>query len=288
MAKLIKYLFSTRSLPIIICTSLMLFFLGIYFLIAFKSKSFVESLKNESNVLVEIKSNTSDEGKSLLLEELKSLEGVLDQSIQYISKEEAFLIMRDDLGGSFLANSEDNPFLDVFQFNLTKNIHIDSVFLSGIRSYKMVHNAYIQNSYVEEISKNVRRFSGIALIIGLFFTGLALIMIFNAIKLSLVESKSSFYTLKLLGSDWDFIKKPFLQRAFYVGLLSGIMAIILLISSLTYLSLNNQMLHQLINVGSIIIVSTIMLMAGFAVNLISTNIILNNFLKMREEDLYKF
>jgi len=278
MIKVLKYLFSSRSIPIIICTSLMLFFLGIYFMIAFKSNAFVKTLRNETSVLLEMKPGTHEN----LSPRIAAIEGVIQRSIQFTSKADSKRIMEEELGSAFLDLQGDNPFFDVYQFNMEK----EKVDIALLRSIPGVHDAYAQNSYVDQISTNVRKFSRLALIVGVFFSGLAVTLIFNAIKLSLAESKTSFYTLKLLGSDWNFIKRPFLQRAFYSGLTSGFVAIILFVIAISYFIFGNTTIASIISLWNVVLVSFMMLLVGFLVNLLSTNTILNRFLSMREEDLY--
>ena len=286
MTKILKYLFSTRSLPIIICTSLMLFFLGIYFLVALKSSSLVKQIKNESNILVELSLETNDLKREEVLNLIHSQEGVDLNSISFIAKNKAREIMEEELGAGFLEFADENPFYDVFQFKIDNALGNASQILVALKENRVVHNAYAQASFVEEIASNVRKFSRIALVVGIFFSLLAVTLIFNAIKLSLVESKSSFYTLKLLGSDWNFIKKPFLQRAFYSGVLSSAIAIVLFLLSISYFVLSNELFSRVVNFWNIFFILFLMFLVGFFVNILSTNTILNRFLNMKEEDLY--
>ncbi len=287
MLKVLKYLFSSRSIPIIICTSLMLFFLGIYFLVAFKSGSLVKTLKDESVILVELKGDLLDEDVSALKSRISGKTGVINSSIQFVSKEEAYLLMEEELGAAIVEIAGDNPFFDVYRYSLDNTKADLESHLEDLQNEALIHNAYAQNSYVEEISTNVKRFSIWALLVGIFFSGLALTLIFNAIKLNLVESKSSFYTLKLLGSDWQFIKRPFLQRAFYSGVTSGIIAVILFLITVSYFRLSNEIFAKLISTGNIIFIGLCMAIVGLLVNLFSTNTILDRYLNMSEEDLYK-
>ncbi len=278
MIKVLRYLFSTSSIPIIVCTSLMLFFLGVYFMIAIKSNAVLKTLKNETSVLVEVEPGITDD----LIPRFAALPGVIPNSVSFTSSQDAKRIMEEELGSAFLDLQGENPFFDTYQFNMEKG----SVNIPLLRSMKEVHDAYAQSSYVDQISTNVRKFSRLALIVGIFFSALAITLIFNAINLSLAESKSSFYTLKLLGSDWNFIKRPFLQRAFYSGLLSGGIAILLFVIAMTYFMLSNDTIGKIISIWNVILVAFIMLLVGFLVNLLSTNAILNRFLTMKEEDLY--
>ncbi|WP_235293585.1 cell division protein FtsX [Portibacter lacus] len=247
-------------------------------MIAIKSNAVLKTLKNETSVLVEVEPGITDD----LIPRFAALPGVIPNSVSFTSSQDAKRIMEEELGSAFLDLQGENPFFDTYQFNMEKG----SVNIPLLRSMKEVHDAYAQSSYVDQISTNVRKFSRLALIVGIFFSALAITLIFNAINLSLAESKSSFYTLKLLGSDWNFIKRPFLQRAFYSGLLSGGIAILLFVIAMTYFMLSNDTIGKIISIWNVILVAFIMLLVGFLVNLLSTNAILNRFLTMKEEDLY--
>jgi cell division transport system permease protein len=264
----------------------MLFFLGIYFLFAFKSNQMVDKLKNETNYLIELeKEHTKeqlDEIKRIITDEM----GLVQGSIVTVSSEQAKKMMIKDLGTEFLEVTEENPFFDVVQFKIESKLMDNENLINKYRSLDYVHNMYAEYSYVEEIARNVRVYSRVALLVGLFFTALAFLLIFNAIRLSLVESKSSFYTLKLLGADWNFIKKPFLQRAFYSGVSSGIIAIVFIVFVIVSIKLSNEIFKELISTIDILMISFAMLILGFLVNIMSTNYILNKYLKMKEEDLY--
>ncbi len=247
-------------------------------MIAFKSNSLVKTLRNETSVLIEVKPNVKND----LTPQLAAIPGAVQSTIRYTSREDAKRLMERELGAAFLDIEGENPFYDTYQLNISK----DQLNLELIKRMPEVKEAYAQTSYVDQIQTNVRKFSRLALVIGVFFSILAFTLIFNAIKLSLAESKTSFYTLKLLGSDWNFIKRPFLQRAFYSGLLSGGIAVLLFIIAIIYLMYSNQTIQQIVSVWNIVLVAIIMLLVGFLVNLLSTNAILNRFLAMREEDLY--
>jgi cell division transport system permease protein len=247
-------------------------------MIAFKSNALVRTLKNETSVLVEIKPNISED----LIPRFAALEGIIQSSIQFTSKEDSKRLMEEELGSAFLDLQGENPFFDVYQFNMEKG----KVNLEVIKNIGGVIDAYTRDSYVDQISSNVKKFSRWALLVGVLFSALAITLIFNAIKLSLAESKSSFYTLKLLGSDWNFIKRPFLQRAFYSGLTSGVLAVLLFIIATLYIVYSNTVIRNLISTWNILLVCLLMLLVGFLVNLLSTNTILNRYLSLREEDLY--
>ena len=102
-------------------------------------------------------------------------------------------------------------------------------------------------------------------------------------------------TMQLVGAKSYFIKRPFIFRAFYQGLISGVLAILFLISlwySFTYinpniiisLSSNSSALNK--EIFDFTIVSSGILVAGILISVISTYFALNKFIWVKSEKLY--
>lgn len=287
MINTLKYIFSGRTIPIIISTSLMLLFLGLYMLIAWKSNSLFSELKNESVILVELNDEFTGEDSINFIGYLNEHPALIKNSIHFISADEGKELMEKELGEDYFKYTEENPFLDIFRFNINNQLSSLKNFLDELEENEFVNDVFGEESFIDDVQARVRSFSRYTLFLGLFFSVLAWILIYNAIKLSLVESKNSFYTLKLLGADMLFIKKPFLQKAFYTGLFAGVVSVIVFILLITYANIQNKIVFQVVGPGSIILVSLILLILGLVINLLSTNSVLNGYLKLEEEDLYR-
>lgn len=286
MVKLIQYLFSSRTLPIIICTSLMLFFLGIYFLVAFKSKTAIRAINEEQSIIIELKNNQKENTKDSLISELSNIRSVKENSIQFIPRAEALDIMKEELGLETSSYQEENPFLDVIQLTVDRQ-QFDRNSLNDVESSVYINSITVKDSFSQDLISNIKRFSWISLLIGIFFTLLALLLIYNAINLSLMESRSTFHTLNLLGADWSFIKRPFLQRAFYVGIFSAIISAVFFLGIIVYLKIGYAFFDQLVSWFNLIVIVIILGFIGLIVNMISANIILNRFLGLKEEEVYQ-
>ena len=265
----------------------MLLFLGMYILLAWKSNAMFKELSNESVILVELNKSFTESDSIEFYDFLGAKSGVLENSIQFLSAEEGKKLMEKELGSDYFKYTDDNPFFDIFRFNID-NQHLSlENFLNEIKANTYVHDAFGEESIVDDLQAQVKSFSRYALFIALFFSVLAWILIYNAIKLSLVESKNSFYTLKLLGADMLFIKRPFLQKAFYTGLFAGIVSVIAFVILLLYANFQNDIIFQVAGLGSIVLVSMTLIILGLIINILSTNSVLNGYLKLEEEDLYR-
>ena len=101
--------------------------------------------------------------------------------------------------------------------------------------------------------------------------------------------------MQLVGAKSFFIRRPFIYRAFYQGFISGLLAILFLVSlwySFTYINpsiiislssesveLNKEVIHFVSIAAGILIV-------GVLVSVISTYFALNKFIWVKSEKLY--
>ena len=102
-------------------------------------------------------------------------------------------------------------------------------------------------------------------------------------------------TMQLVGAKSNFIRRPFIFKAFYQGFISGLLAILFLVSlwySFTYINpsiiislssesveLNKEVIHFVSIAAGILIV-------GVLVSVISTYFALNKFIWVKSEKLY--
>ena len=124
---------------------------------------------------------------------------------------------------------------------------------------------------------------------------IAILLIYNTIRLAVFSKRFMIRTMQLVGAKSYFIKRPFIFRAFYQGLISGVLAILFLISlwySFTYinpniiisLSSNSSALNK--EIFDFTIVSSGILVAGILISVISTYFALNKFIWVKSEKLY--
>ena len=124
---------------------------------------------------------------------------------------------------------------------------------------------------------------------------IAILLIYNTIRLAVFSKRFMIRTMQLVGAKSYFIRRPFIYRAFYQGFISGLLAILFLVSlwySFTYINpsiiislssesveLNKEVIHFVSIAAGILIV-------GVLVSVISTYFALNKFIWVKSEKLY--
>lgn len=258
----------------ILSLSLVLFLLGLYLVLLTQSAQITDRLKENINIVVELIDTYPEENKSSLIDRLKSNEGVLKSSVQFLTKEDAKELMIGDEEFIFLDDSLQNPFRDAIVLNLKADNYnkefIDN-FSAVVESDQIVSEVYYQEDLFSLVNSNLRKFSWIILIIGVFMMLLAISLIYNTVNLSLMSDKQKIQTMELVGAERSYIKKPYIVNAIKIGIVSFSIAIILLLSFLGLLTLNFDFVSDAINYVYLGVIILLLLLISLFIPFISTN-----------------
>ncbi|MCL4118850.1 UNVERIFIED_CONTAM: hypothetical protein GTU68_019783, partial [Idotea baltica] len=150
----------------------------------------------------------------------------------YVSKEQAANEFKteygedftDLLGGENPLFSSVNVFLDEAYANPDSLSKIEKQFVE----HPLVDEVFYQKNLMETINDNVERLGLILLgLSGLFFL-VALILIDNTIKLAMFSNRFLIKSMQLVGATRKFITRPFLRQSLFNGILSGVLASVML------------------------------------------------------------
>lgn len=214
---------SVIFLAIIIITSV--------FLLNPVSEILISNLKERVNISLYFEEGVSSEEILEIKEAIERREDV--KEVEYISSEEAmdrFVERHKDnpVIMSSLTEIGTNPFLSslnirAYQIDQYEGI---SIFLQDAPFREIVNKVDYQErkQVIERVSALSSSFGRGALIVALFFSFIALLFAFNAIKLAIDRSKEEISIMKLVGASNWFIKTPFLIQGAVLGFLSGLLA----------------------------------------------------------------
>ena len=273
----------------IISVAVVLFLLGLFGLLILQSSQLVSYFKERINVMIELKAEVSPEGLDSLQHSLASKPYLKEGSMQFISKEEALELVRDDFGEEFMKLNLTNPLYDVLLFNVNADyMRVDSLDLirSEWRLEPAVSDVYYQEQVVDLVANNVKRISWVALGFGIFFLFIAFVLIHNTIRLALYSNRLLIKNMELVGASWSFISKPFIFRSIRHGIISGLIAVALLTGIIFWLQEKFPDLRDLQNWTYTGILFLTVLLFGILINVLSTYYTVNKYLKMRVDEVY--
>ena len=273
----------------VISVTLVLLLLGVFGLIMLHAQKLIEAMKERMDILIEMNEDTSQEQIAEVKAMLEESAFVKPNSIKYISKEVAVNELFEEFGNDFEELDFANPLYDVFTFNVISE-YLDADSLLQIREslieHATIYDVYYQESFIDKIASNINRIGLISLAVGVFMLFVAAVLIHNTIRLAMYANRFIIKNMQLVGATWEFISKPYIRRAVILGLVSGLLAVGILIAIVFWLQSQLPELKEIQNWLWFSLLFLGLIGLGILVNFISTYFVVKRYLKMRVDDLY--
>jgi len=273
----------------VISVALVLFTLGFFSLVVINAQMLVKTLKERVNLTIELATTASEADANRLSSKLKQAPYVRENSVEYISKEEAAALLREDFGEDFLKLDLPNPLFDVITFNV-KAGYMEADSLQLIRAHlkqdAIVEDVFYQESLVSDIAENIKSISWIAIGVLILFIAIAVVLIHNTVRLALYANRFIVKNMQLVGASWEFISRPYLRRAMRHGFLSGLLASAALFILYLWVQSDVPGLRGIIDWSMLGLLFLFLLLLGACINGLSTYYVVRKYLKMRVDDLY--
>lgn len=274
-------------LTLVISVSLVLFLLGILGLVLINAKELSDYFRESLSFSVMLDDDAREADIRMLQKDLDAKPYV--KSTVYVSKDEAASKMKEDLGEDFISFLGDNPLppsIDVFLY--AGYTSPDSV--AGIEKYVLeypfVKEVYYEESLLFLINENVRKVSLFLLVISAFLFLIAITIINNTIRLAIYSKRFLIRTMELVGATKSFIRKPFLIRSIYHGVLAALIAMTLLMGLLYLIEKEFYMMFSFESTKLLVILCVVMIILGILINLVSTYLSVNRYLVISDDKLY--
>ena len=273
----------------IISVALVLFLLGFFGFIVLQGQQVIKYAKEQVEIIVEVKSNTTQLEIDKFRRQLSSEDFAKPGSVRFISKEEGAKMMQKEFGEEFMKLDLPNPLYDILTFNV-KAAFLEADQLAAIRQrikeYDFVNDVFYQENLVNAIAQNIEKLSYYGLGIAFFFILVALTLIHNTVRLSLFANRFIIKNMELVGASWEFISRPYLRRSIRHGFLSALIAIGLLIVILMVAYSEIPELNEMNPTWNVLVMFLILVLLGILLTAGSTWFVVNKYLKMRVDDLY--
>lgn len=273
----------------IISVAMVLFLLGFLVGMMLYTRQIMGMLKEKIDFMVEVKENTDREEIKKLQTEIESSSFAKRGSVHFTSKEEGAKIMQKELGDDIPIADLPSMLYDAIFFNVNA-ASLDSDSLREIRKkimqHESVNDVYFQEGLIGDISKNIEKIAWVTLIFGLLFIFVAFSLIHNTIRLALYSNRFLIKNMELVGASWEFISGPYIRRSFWNGLLSALLAILLLCTLLFLGKREFPELERLFYSPGFLLLTISIIIAGILITTLSTWYVVNKYLKMRLDELY--
>lgn len=278
-----NYFYSITSI------ALVLFLTGFFCMVLLQAQRLIVVFKERVNILIELQEDNSVEDQDSVFTHLSEANFTKEGSVQFISREDAASLMREEFGEDFLKLDLPNPFYDVFSFNVKASyMQADSLrqIQSELTALPAVRAVYYQENLISEVAQNIKRIGYLALGLGLFFIFVAVTLIHNTVRLALYANRFLIKNMELVGASWEFISRPYIVRAVLHGMISSVIAI----AGLTILLMGMENLlpelRAISDTVSLIFLYLGLIVLGILINAVSTYFVVRKYLRLRMDDMY--
>ena len=286
-AGLSKAKLRSSYLTLVISVSLVLFLLGILGLILINARELSDYFRESLSFSVMLDDEAKEADIRMLQKDLDAKPFV--KSTEYVSKDEAAVKMKEDLGEDFIDFLGDNPLppsIDVYLYAGFTSPDSVAKIEKYVMEYPFVKEVYYQESLLFLINENVKKISLFLLIISSFLFLIALTIINNTIRLSIYSRRFLIRTMQLVGATRGFIRKPFILQSAFHGLLAALIAMSLLMG---LLYLIEKEFFQMVNLEStnlLLLLGASLVITGVLISSVSTFFSVNRYLSISEDKLY--
>ena len=277
----------TSYFSVVLSIFLVLFLLGILGLFVINSKRLSDNFKEEIAMTVFFKTEATDSVIKAFNSELKTAK--FAKSFEYVSKEKAAEKHMKVIGEDFMQFLGVNPLQNSF------DIHLKADYITN-EGIAKIENRILKNDMIADIvydkqlvtlvNDNIKNISMWILIVSCIFTLVSVLLINSSLRLSIYANRFIIKTMQMVGATKSFIRKPFIQRSVYLGLIGSALAIVALIGVLIYIQTTFPSLGILEDKLAIAIVLVGVLVLGVVITWISTFFATQRFLNLRTDDLY--
>ena len=212
---------STISSLMIMCATMLVF--GLFFVIGENVNAFVENVAEAQEIRVFIVNTATDEQVEQVGNEILSIDGV--RNVEYVSKDDAYVSMRDWLGEDAVAGLEENNIFPA-SYNVTlTDLELNDEVQEQIWQIENVEDIRSSNQTIAQVIRLARGVRIVTAAILALLIIISIAIISNTIKLTVHARRKEISIMKYVGATNGFIRWPFMVEGMIIGVISSAISI---------------------------------------------------------------
>lgn len=270
-----------------ISTTLVLLLLGlvVFFVLAAHNLSIYVRENINFSVLI---SDDMKESEILKLQKKLNQEDFVKET-EYISKKQALKEQTEAMG------TDPEEFLGYNPFTASIEIKLHSDYANSdsiakiekmIKKNTNIQEVLYQRDLIDAVNENIRNISLILLVLAVVLTFISFALINNTIRLAIYSKRFLIHTMKLVGASWGFIRRPFLRRNIWSGVLAALMANAILMGTAYWLVSYEPELIRVITPEVMLLVAASVFVFGIVITFLCAYLSINKYLRMKASTLY--
>ena len=212
---------------------LALYFVGLLATAGENTRSILQYLRSKYKIEVFFKQNVDLKMAKKVSDSILGIKGVRSSTV--INKDDAVRIFKDQFGEDILGILGYNPLPISAVVNLKRNseeLLNATPIVNDIKRMEGVEEVRYQGHLIKKIERTYSRFMKLFPWVAMVFITVAVLVIYNTVKLSIYSRKELINSLKLIGATKLFIQMPFIFEGLIDGILATIISVPLLIGTI--------------------------------------------------------
>lgn len=208
---------------------------------------------------------------------------------EYISKKQALKEQTEAMG------TDPEEFLGYNPFTASIEIKLHSDYANSdsiakiekiIKKNSNIQDVLYRKELIDAVNENIRNISLVLLSLAVVLTFISFALINNTIRLAIYSKRFLIHTMKLVGASWSFIRRPFLRKHVWSGVVAAIVADAVLMGIAYWAVMYEHELLHVITPAVMLAVCGSVLFFGIAITWLCACISINKYLRMRADYLY--
>ena len=212
---------------------LALYFVGLLATAGENTKSILQYLRSKYKIEVFFKQNVDINSANEVSDLILEIKGVRSSTV--INKDDAVRIFKDQFGDDILGILGYNPLPISAVVNLKRNseeILNPKPIVNEIKKMNGVEEVKYQGHLIKKIERFYARVMKLFPWVALVFISVAVLVIYNTVKLSVFSRKDLINSLKLVGATRLFIQMPFIFEGLIDGIIATLVSVPLIIGTI--------------------------------------------------------
>ena len=212
---------------------LALYFVGLLATAGENTRSILQYLRSKYKIEVFFKQNVDLKMAKKVSDSILEIKGVRSSTV--INKDDAVRIFKDQFGEDILGILGYNPLPISAVVNLKRNseeLLNATPIVNDIKKMEGVEEVRYQGHLIKKIERTYSRFMKVFPWVAMVFINVAVLVIYNTVKLSIYSRKELINSLKLIGATKLFIQMPFIFEGLIDGILATIISVPLIIGTI--------------------------------------------------------
>ena len=287
MTKRPNSFFNMQFITSSISTTLVLLLLGMVVFFVLSANNLSTYVRENIGISVLV-SDDMKEPEALKFQKTLNEKSYVKESV-YISKEQALKEQTEAMGTDPAEFLGYNPFTASIEIKLNAQ-YANSDSIAWIEKEILTNKKVMEVSYpqnlIDSVNRNIQKVSIFLLGLAALLTLISFALINNTIRLAIYSKRFLIHTMKLVGASWSFIRRPFLVRNVWIGVLAGIMADAILLGMAYMLVKYEPQLIEIITPNALLVVMASVFVFGLAITFFCAYISINKYLRMKASALY--